>query len=60
MQILTAVTVLITLPNVIFGMYGMNIDLPFQDQPWAYSVVILVSIIIAVSVYVIGRKRRIF
>ena len=60
MQILTAVTVLITLPNVIFGMYGMNINLPFQHQPWAYSVVILVSIVLAVSVYVIGRKRRIF
>lgn len=60
MKMLTAATVLITLPNVVFGMYGMNIDLPFQDQPWAYPLIVGLSLIIAGVVYIIGRKRRIF
>lgn len=60
MKILTAVTVLITLPNVIFGMYGMNIPLPFQHQDWAYFLVITISLFLAVTVYVVGRRRRIF
>lgn len=60
MKILTAATVLITLPNVIFGMYGMNINLPFQDEPWAYPLVIGISLIATVAIYIISRKKHIF
>lgn len=60
MKLLTGATVLITLPNVIFGMYGMNIGLPFQHEPWAYTLVIIASILICTTVFVVGRKRRIF
>jgi magnesium transporter len=60
MKILTGATVLITLPNVLFGMYGMNIGLPFQHQPWAYIFVMLASIFICVAVFVAGRAKRIF
>lgn len=57
---LTVFTVLITLPNVFFGMYGMNVALPFADQPWAYSgVVILVALSILV-IYVLAKRFRIF
>lgn len=60
MRILTAATVLITLPNIIYGMYGMNLDLPFQDEPWAYVAVFSFSISLSVLVFMLGRKRRIF
>lgn len=60
MKILTAATVLITLPNVIFGMYGMNIGLPFQHEPWAYGLIVGACLLLALAVYTIGRKRHIF
>lgn len=60
MRILTAATVLITLPNILYGMYGMNIDLPFQEEPWAYIFVLCLSIGISVAVFLIARKKRIF
>jgi magnesium transporter len=60
MKLLTGATVLITLPNVIFGMYGMNIGLPFQDRAWAYTAVIITSFFICSTVFIVGRKRRIF
>lgn len=60
MKILTAATVMITLPNVIFGMYGMNINLPFQDHPFAYLAILLVSVIFGALVFAIARKKRIF
>lgn len=60
MKLLTGATILITLPNVIFGMYGMNIGLPFQDEPWAYLVVVGASLLLCYAVYTIGRRRRIF
>ncbi len=60
MKILTGATVLITLPNVIFGMYGMNVPLPFQKEPLAYGVIIVITIILVVGVYMLGRARKIF
>jgi len=60
MQILTAVTVLITLPNVIYGMYGMNIDLPFQHTAGAYFGIFALTILLMVTVFIIGRKKKIF
>jgi len=60
MKILTGATVLITLPNVLFGMYGMNINLPFQHQPWAYVFVVLVSAFILIVTFMVGRAKRLF
>lgn len=60
MKALTVLTVLIALPNIFFGMYGMNVSLPFADQPWAYGVVMGSSFIIVTLAYIIGRKRGIF
>jgi len=60
MKILTGATVLITLPNVLFGMYGMNINLPFQHQPWAYVFVALTSAFILLIAFIVGRAKRIF
>ena len=36
MKTLTVFTVLIALPNVFYGMFGMNVALPYQHEPWAY------------------------
>ncbi len=60
MKILTAATVLITLPNVLYGMYGMNIPLPFQQEPWAYGAIFTFTIILSLTVFLLGRKSRIF
>jgi magnesium transporter len=60
MKILTGATVLITLPNVVFGMFGMNVGLPFQHQPWAYAVVMVVSFLICGATFFVGRAKRIF
>jgi magnesium transporter len=60
MKILTVITVLITLPNVIFGMYGMNVVLPFSQQPWAYGAILGLSIVVILVVFAVARRLRIF
>lgn len=62
---LTAATVAIALPNVFFGMYGMNIDLPFQTQSGTgadlrgYFLVISITIIVTAGLLIWARRRRI-
>lgn len=60
LKVLTVATVMITIPNVVYGMYGMNIPLPGQHKTWAYPVVLGVSISLAVAIYIIGKRKKIF
>lgn len=60
MKTLTVFTVLITLPNVFFGMYGMNIALPFGDEPWAYVGVVGFTLFLILVVFLIAKKLRLF
>ncbi|MGB3946199.1 MAG: CorA family divalent cation transporter [Candidatus Saccharimonadales bacterium] len=60
MKTLTVFTVLITLPNVFYGMYGMNVALPYGDSPWAYAMVVGASMTAILLVYAIAKKLRIF
>lgn len=59
MKILTVLTVLITLPNVFYGMYGMNIILPFQDQPWAYQIIVGFTLLLILLVYLLARRFKV-
>lgn len=60
MKTLTVFTVLITLPNVFYGMYGMNVTLPFEREPWAYGAIVGATVAIVLIVFLIAKKLRIF
>jgi magnesium transporter len=59
-KILTIFTVLIMLPSMFYGMYGMNIKLPFQHAAWAFAGLIAMTIFINVLVVWFARRKRIF
>ncbi len=44
---LTIITILLTIPTVISSLFGMNVKLPFSDNPQAF-IYIIISIIIAI------------
>jgi magnesium transporter len=58
MKKLTLLTLLVALPNVFFGMFGMNVVLPLADQPWAYELIVGVSLVIVLIVTLIVRRIR--
>lgn len=57
---LTILTALITVPNMFFGMYGMNVNLPFMNEPWAYGTVVIISIGATIFIYLLAKRLRIF
>lgn len=59
MKILTLVTVIIALPNTFFGMYGMNVNLPFQDVAGIYFGIVIVTILAIFGIVAALRNRRI-
>ncbi len=60
MKLLTALTVIVALPNVFYGMYGMNVVLPLAEEPWAYWAIVGFTIVLILSVYLLARRLKIF
>jgi magnesium transporter len=59
MKILTVATVAIALPNLFYGMYGMNVPLPLQHEPWAYWVMLAFTIIVPSTGLWIAHRRNV-
>lgn len=58
MKTLTLLTLLVALPNVFYGMFGMNVALPFADQEWAYAVITGFTLLMVTAAFVIVRRLR--
>lgn len=60
MKRLTSITVILSIPALITGIYGMNVDLPFQHSVHAYYVPILISVILSIVLSVYFMKKKFF
>ncbi len=64
MKFLAGLAILLTIPNAIYSMYGMNIPLPFQDlpplkgTPHAFYFINSIILVILIVLFFILRKKR--
>ncbi|MDP1608106.1 MAG: magnesium transporter CorA family protein [Chlamydiales bacterium] len=57
-KLLTALTVIVTIPTIIASIYGMNVSLPFQHTPYAFLMILVVTVLgTATAIYLFLRKR---
>lgn len=40
MKLLAAVTIILTVPQLVFSLWGINTPVPFEDSPWGFWVVL--------------------
>lgn len=59
MRFLTSITIFLAIPTMFAGFWGMNVDIPFQENAWSFWAVLVGSMLlgVAVSVAVSWRKR---
>lgn len=60
MKYLTSVTIILSLPTMIGSFWGMNVKLPFADDPLAFLILIGISIVISIIVAIFLRKKDMF
>lgn len=54
---LTIVTILLTIPNVLFSLFGMNVPLPLQDRWYALLVILaVVATLLGLALYTFKRN----
>ena len=58
MKVLAAVTIILTIPSIIFGLWGSNVPVPFESSPYGFLAIIgIAALCTAVAVVVMVRKK---
>lgn len=57
MKVLTSLTIIITIPTIISGYWGMNVGLPFKDHSLAFFFTLLLTILLMVVAIVLLRRK---
>ncbi len=59
LKVLTIFTVFISIPAAISGLYGMNVALPFQDNPFTFAYVFGFLLLVWLSVWLYFKRSNI-
>jgi len=58
MKLLASITIILTIPSIIFGLWGSNVTVPFQNAPWGFWAVIgIAAVTTGASVWLMRRKK---
>lgn len=57
MKILTSITIVLTIPTIIGGLWGMNTALPFANEEHAFFYLIVLSVVISFIIIYVLKKR---
>jgi magnesium transporter len=57
MKFLASITIVLSVPTMIFSFYGMNVDLPFQQAGLAFLFTLGLTLLITIPVVIIFWKR---
>ncbi|AIS03760.1 CorA family divalent cation transporter [Lactococcus lactis] len=58
MKTLTELTVVLTIPTITYGFWGINLKLPFQGVPYGSLLVIVISLLISILVWHWLKKKK--
>lgn len=61
MKYLTSITIVMAIPTVISGIYGMNVDekwMPFADTPHGFLIICVLTLLICIITMLFLRKKK--
>ncbi|MES2690405.1 MAG: magnesium transporter CorA family protein [Bacteroidota bacterium] len=59
-RFLTSVTIILSLPILVASLYGMNVHVPFQDNHYAFWIVMLIALALSGLGVLFFRKKNLF
>jgi len=59
-KFLTSMSIIIAIPTLVASLYGMNVILPFQDNPSAFIFILLISFVISVVIGLFLWYKKLF
>lgn len=59
MQMLAVITIILTIPMIITGAYGMNVDLPLQEKHYAFGIIVVITALITGILSLMFKRKQI-
>ena len=60
MKILTSFTVVLAIPTIFASLWGMNVGVPFQSNPFGFWIVLGIAAVASLVVFWILWKKKMF
>ena len=60
MKILTSVTLVMVIPEIIAGLFGMNVQVPMGDTPYAFWIIIGLIVMLCLMLILFLNKKDMF
>lgn len=60
MKFLTSITLILSFPTMVASIYGMNVNLPFQNSPYAFIIVMSMAVFLSSLTTIIFWKKKFF
>ena len=58
MKRLTSITVVLAIPTIISGIWGMNVAVPFAENPFGFAAVIIISVLLSIIITYLLSKNK--
>ena len=62
MKYLTFITLIMAVPTVVSGLYGMNVNkegVPLADSPYGFGLICLGTLVICAIIFLILKKKKV-
>ena len=61
MKTLSAITIVLSIPNIVAGLYGMNVmNIPFENSPAAFAIVCMIILALTAVAIIVLKKKDMF
>ncbi|MEX0962359.1 MAG: magnesium transporter CorA family protein [Simkaniaceae bacterium] len=57
-KLLTALTIILSIPTMISSLYGMNVNLPFEKSPFAFSGILVFTGIFSLTALLLFQRKK--
>ena len=57
-KLLTALTIILSIPTMVASLYGMNVSLPIENNPFAFSIILVVITVLSLLSLVIFQRKK--
>lgn len=60
MKVLTLYSIVLTIPGIVFGFFGMNVHFPFTQDHWGWLITIGIAVLLSALIAVRLNHRQFF
>jgi len=60
MKILTSLTVVLSIPTLFASLWGMNVGVPFQNNPYGFWIAIAITVVASLAAFTVLWRKKMF